>query len=290
MKNEIPTPLHFPRGAPMKRGKKLTRNVIVQTLVKALKPLDYVHAFWEGGAVALNRIDEWSDIDVYLVVDDEKIDEAFIIVENALKSLSPIKQKYKTPQLPWPGVSQAFYRLENASEYLLIDLAVLKLSAPEKFLEPEIHGNVVFYFNKSHKISPRPLNKEAFVKKLRGRLEMLHARFCMFNNFVQKEINRGNYLEAIEWYHVFTLTPLIEALRIKYNPIHHNFRTRYINYELPTEIIKKLENLHFIKDKQDLQEKYYNATKLFQEKISEIKLEETKLYLNNSHNSQTNVE
>lgn len=274
----------------MKRGRKLTRNIIVEALVDALNPLDYVHALWEGGAAALNRVDEWSDIDLYLVVDDAKVDDASIVVENALESLSPIKRKYKTPQLPWPGVFQAFYRLENASEYLIIDLAILKLSAPEKFLEPEIHGNAVFYFNKSHKITPPAFNKEAFVKKLSERLEMVHAKFYMFNNFVQKEINRGNYIEAIEWYHAFTISALIEVLRIKYNPVHHNFRTRYIYYELPTEIIKKLENLYFIKDEQDLQEKYYNATKWFQETISKINPEETESCLNNSYNSQTNVE
>ena len=55
----------------MSRGNELTRERVIQTLVVALKPLDYVHAFWEGGAAALNRIDEWSDIDLYLDVDDD---------------------------------------------------------------------------------------------------------------------------------------------------------------------------------------------------------------------------
>jgi len=41
----------------MKNKKKLARNVIIQTLVEALKPLDYVHAFYEGGAAAFNRVD-----------------------------------------------------------------------------------------------------------------------------------------------------------------------------------------------------------------------------------------
>jgi len=131
--------------------KKVTRDAVIKTLVDALKPLDYVHAFYESGAIAFNRVDEWSDIDLNLVVDDEKVNDAFVAVETALKSLSPIKQKFAIPQLPWPGVSQAFYRLERASEYLLIDLAVIKLSGQEKFLEPEVHGKATFYFNKSDK-------------------------------------------------------------------------------------------------------------------------------------------
>jgi len=27
---------------------RLTRDIIIQTLTHALKPIDYVHAFWEG--------------------------------------------------------------------------------------------------------------------------------------------------------------------------------------------------------------------------------------------------
>ena len=252
--------------------KKLSREVIAKTLINALKPLNYVHAFYEGGAAAFNRVDEWSDIDLYLVVDDEKVDAAFLAAEKTLESLSPIQQKLKTPQLPWPGVFQTFYKLEHASEFLLIDLAVLRLSASEKFLEPLIHGNVVFYFNKNDTLKPTSFDREAFFKKLHGRLEMLQARFSMFNNLVQKEINRGNCLEAIEWYHVFTLAALVEALRIKHNPIHYDFRMRYVHYELPPEIIRRLEKLYFVENTKDLQEKYDEATKWFQETMSKINL------------------
>jgi predicted nucleotidyltransferase len=258
----------------MANRKRLTRDKIVQTLTETLEPLDYVHAFYEGGAAAFKRIDEWSDIDLYLVVDDERVDETFLAVEKALKSLSPIKQKYKTPQLPWPGVFQAFYRLDNASEYLIIDLAVLKLSAPEKFLEPQIHGNAVFYFNKSKRTSCPRFDKGMFFEKLRGRLEVLQARFDMFNNFVQKEINRGNSLEAIDLYHTFTLGTLVEALRIKHNPLHYDFKMRYIHYELPPEVIEKLEHLYFVRNKEDLQEKYDGAIKWFKDVMLEIRLKQ----------------
>jgi len=116
------------------KEKKITRDTVIKTLVHALKPLDYAHALYEGGAAAFNRLDEWSDVDLYLVVDDDKVGEAFLVAEKALKTLSSIKQKYEVKQLPWPGVSQAFYKLEGASEYLLIDFAVLKLSGPRNSL------------------------------------------------------------------------------------------------------------------------------------------------------------
>jgi hypothetical protein len=257
-------------GVPMTNEKRLTRDIIIQTLVNALETLDYVHAFYEGGAAAFNRVDEWSDIDLYLVVDDEKVNEAFLAVEKALRSLSPIKQKFDVPQTGWPCVFQAFYRLKDASEYLIIDLCVLKLSSPDTFLEPEMHGNVVFYFNKHGKIKPPQFDREALVKKVRERLGRLQARFDMFNNFVQKEINRGHLLEAIDLYHSFILAALVEVLRIKHNPIHYNFKMEYVHYELPSETIKKLEHLYFVKDAKDLQEKYYEAIKWFSRTMQEI--------------------
>lgn len=248
----------------------MTRDVVIQTLVKALESLGYVHAFWEGGAAAFNRIDEWSDIDLYLLVDDNKIDEIFLAVEEVLRSLSPIKQKYEVAHPPQSRVFQAFYKLEEASQFLIIDLAVLALNSPDKFLEPEIHGNVVFYFKKSDRVKPHTLDKDALIEKLHERLERLQAKFDMFNNFVQKEINRGNTLEALDHYHRLNLATLVEALRIRYNPVHHDFKMRYIHYELPSEIIERLKHLYFVKDEIELQEKYYAVTNWFYKIISEI--------------------
>jgi len=252
-----------------RQKKKLTRDRVIHVLVDALEPLDYIHAFWEGGAAAFGRIDEWSDVDLYLVVDDERVDEAFLAVENALKSLSPVEQKYKVLHPPSLHLSQAFYKLEDASEYLLIDLAILTPKSPDKFLEPEIHGNAIFYFNKSDQVKPPPLDREALARKLQKRFGRLRARFAMFNSFVQKEINRGSYLEALDFYRAYTLGTLVEALRIRHSPFHHNFRMHYIHYELPPEIVKKLEHLYFVGDEKDLQEKYDEATNWFDGLASE---------------------
>lgn len=249
---------------------KLVRNRILQALVEAFEPLEHVHAFYEGGAAAFNRVDEWSDIDVYIVVDDDKVEDTFLVFEKTLKSLSPIKQKYRLPQPPYPGVYQAFYRLEDASDFLLLDLAVLQATSSDKFLEPEIHGNVVFHFNRSRDVCCTPIDKDALTRKIIERLPKLKARFDMFNCFVQKEINRGNSLEALDLYHILALGSLVEALRIKHNPFHYDFKMRYVHYELPPKIVQRLERLSFVKDSEDLRRKYRKVTQWFYKVISEI--------------------
>ncbi len=247
------------------KEKSLNRKIIVKTLVRSLKPLEYIYAFWEGGAAAFNRVDKWSDIDLYLVADDEKVSEVFLDFEKALEILSPIKQKYEVKQTNWTDISQAFYRLKGTSSFLLIDLAVLKMSSPEKFLVPEIHGEVKFYFNKTDKIKTPHLDPQIMKQKLSWRLAQLKAKFELLNIFVQKEILRGNDLQALDLYHKLTLTSLVEVLRMKYHPVHHEFKLQYINYELPSEIIEKLRNLYYVQNITDLQDKYHAATKWFNE-------------------------
>lgn len=264
--------MHF-RGGLVTCEKKVTREIVIQKLVNILKPLDYVIAFWEGGAPGFNRTDEWSDIDIYVVVDDEKVAQAFQAVELALKSLSPIQQKYEVKHSGWPGVSQSFYRLKNTSEYLIIDLAVLTLSRPEKFLEPKTHGRAIFYFNKDNRVTLPSLDEDSLLEKLYDRLDRLRGRFDMFHNFVQKEINRGNYLEAVDIYHTLLAT-LVETLRIKYNPVHHEFRMRYIHYELPDDIILRLKQIYFVADQTDLQDKYRETVAWFYDVISQVKKKE----------------
>lgn len=253
---------------------KLTRGKIIQTIVDALEPLDYVYAFYEGGAAAFARIDKWSDLDLYVVAKAAKQKEAFSVVEKALESISPIAQEYEVTGQPWPGVSQAFYKLKKASEYLIVDLAVLNLNSPEKFLVPEIHGNVIFHINKSGRLRIPKLKKIAFLKKIENRMERLQARFDMFSSFVQKEINRGNYLEALDLYYSLILASLIEVLRIEHGPLHYDFRMRYVYHELPSEVIKELERLYSVKDVSDLQNKYLEATKWFHKLMSEVDLVE----------------
>jgi hypothetical protein len=91
----------------------------------------------------------------------------------------------------------------------------------------------------------------------------------MFNVFVQKEVNRGNCLEALVLYYSMTLGSVVDVLRIKYSPFHHDFKTHYVQYELPEAIVKKLERLYFVKDGKDLRVKYREATDWFNELVAE---------------------
>ena len=90
-------------------------------------------------------------------------------------------------------------------------------------------------------------------------------------NLIEKELNRGNYIEAMAFYHGFTLNPLLELLRIKYKPFRYNFRTRYIYYDLPKDVVDKLHDFYFIGDPKELKFKYEAGKVWFNELMEELK-------------------
>jgi len=246
----------------------VTRDSLLATLTQRLESLDYTHAMWEAGAIAFGRVDEWSDIDLQVVVDDERVEDAFSEVESALEELSPIAATFRFPEPVWHGHSQAFYRLRDASPYLLLDLVVMKLSNESRFLQTEIHGAPFVYFDKTSIVTPEAFDAEAHAEKIRGRIEGLRSRFDMFQVMVTKEVERGNPIEAVAYYHAMTVRPLVEMLRIRHVPVRHDFYTRYVYYELPGAVIERLEPLFFVRDMEDLRSKRTVAEAWFHE-ISE---------------------
>jgi hypothetical protein len=248
----------------------LTREEIIGALRERLEPLDFVLTMWEGGAAAFDRVDEWSDIDLQVAAEDDRTGEVFPIVEAALVSLAPIEIKYEIPQPAWHGHAQRFYRLSNTSKYLLIDFVVMKQSSPLKFLEPEIHGNAVVHFDKANIVRAAQLDRATHDAKLKERVSALRVSFDLFQILTLKELDRRNDIEALAFYQSFTLRPLTEALRIQYAPARYNFHTRYIQYDLPRDVVLKLQTLFFVQDAAELRAKREQAELWFYQTLGEI--------------------
>ncbi len=246
------------------------REDILAAVRAALEPLPFVHAMWEGGAAAFGRVDAWSDIDLQVDVEDEHIGEIFGIVERALESVSPIALRFEVPQPTWHGHYQAFYRLRDAGEFLLVDFAAILHSNPDKFLQRAIHGSPVVHFDKSGIISPAPLDADAMVGMLRARVASLAISCEMFRAFPEKELNRGNLIEAVSFFQGLMLRPLVEVLRIVHAPARHNFHIRYIYYDLPADTVRELEPMFLIADAESLRAACRHASRLFSQTLASI--------------------
>ncbi len=256
------------------KDEKVTRQAIIEPFIDALKPLDYVHAMWEAGAAAFNRIDEWSDIDLFVVVDDGCVERVVSEIEKTVCSISGCDLTFRLPEPTWHGHSQIFYRLKKASPFLLLDIAIMKKSSKDKFLQYKIHGAPIVHFDKSGIIKDDSVDAELFLERLKKRLETLRTTFPLFLVFTLKELNRGNDMTALSFYMSYAMRPLIELLRMKYNPYHYNFHTYYIDYELPPDIVKRLRTLFFITKPQEIRSFLPEVEKWFMEEIESIDIEE----------------
>jgi hypothetical protein len=253
-------------------GEAVTREVVLPALVRALEPLPHVHALWEGGSEAFGRTDRWSDIDVQVEVDDDRVADTLATVETVLKGLSPIRDRLEMPPGPGNGYTQVFYRLRDASEFLLVDLCVMKRSHPDKFLEPEIHGRVVIHFNKGGALVVRPLDVDKHMARIRPRRERMEQRFAMFHTMVEKELHRGNHMAAVDLYHRLVLDSLVDALRLLHSPAHFDFKVSYLQHDLPGDVRGELQRLFFVRDGDDLRAKYGEASEWFRRTLAEIDL------------------
>ena len=243
----------------------LSHDFVVQQLTLALRPLEYTRAMWEAGAAAFQRVDPWSDIDLMLDVEDDFVPQTFAVIEDVIEQLGGYDLKYEIPQPSWHGHAQTFYRLKRASPFLLLDIAVMKHSNPNKFLEPDMHGQVIRLFDKAGVIQQTPGEGKATPAQMQERLESLILTFDMFQILPLKEIERGNWIEALAFYNSFTLRPLVEVLRITHCPERYSFHTRYVYYDLPALAIQRLENLYFVPSPQDLRPKQQEAQDWFRQ-------------------------
>lgn len=256
----------------MSKTEGVTRDDIVTCIIKALEPLDYVYAVWEGGAVAFGRVDQWSDVDICVDAEDGHVNDCFPVVERALEALSPIAIKFEVKQTISPGYVQAFYRLEGASEYMLVDFAVFKHTWPDKLLEPEIHNHAKFHFNKGGAVRIPHLDRKKLREDVKTAAANVSRRLEVFGCFVPKELHRRNFIEAVTLYHRLVLDSLVDALRIMHKPERHGFKTRYVHYDLPPEVVARLEKLFFVADPADLTTKCAEARQWVSETLRDVNI------------------
>lgn len=254
---------------------KIDRETIINKILTTLRPLNFAYALWEGGAVAYNRVDEWSDINLRVVVKDDYVEEIFNALESAMKTLSAIEYKYSLPKPTWHGHAQAFYQIANSSQYLIINCLVIKHSSSNKFLEAEVHGNVIVYFDKIF-LSPQNTDSIGFLKKIQQRVKDIENRVQLTEVLINKELNRKNYIEAYDNYYRSLLDLLVEILRIRYSPYHYNFKATNISYDLPIGIVKSLKKLYFVKDEKQLEVSFKEAINWLKNELSTLNLNNIK--------------
>lgn len=257
----------------------MKRDEIINKIIETAKNSNCINAGWELGALAFDRVDEYSDIDLVFDVEPKCFDSAFTIIEKCLNEISPIETKLGSPNGIAEGAYQYVYKLEGLSEFLIIEICFIPSTTLNKSIEKEIHGNVLIHFDKKG-ICNQSIDLTQFTKTMEERFEKIKKIYNMYQFAVKKEIHRNNPTEAYFYYFSVALNPFIELIRMRYNPFHYNFRHRYVYYELPSHIAQEIEDFTFIKDIDDLANKHSTMIERFKEEIDYLDSLDFKEHLN----------
>ncbi len=232
----------------------MTRERIAAAL-RAAVDVPWIDAAWVGGSEAFGRNDAWSDVDLQLLLDPDRHAEAFALVEACLEALGGIDAVYESD--PFPDFAQRFYRVVGAPEWCMVDLALMRPERLAPWLDPDRHGRPVVWFDRRGALVPTrdPSLEERFAV----RRSRLLARVDLHGHLPGKELARGRVVEAVDAYHRHLLTPLVELLRAEHCPRRQDFGRRYVELDLPAEVVARLERLSLVGSTAELAERIAEA-------------------------------
>lgn len=240
------------------------RQPLIDSLHRALHDSPWAIAAWLGGSDASGRVDGLSDIDLVTIVEDERVDDTFTMVETALRRVAPIVRTLRLPEPTWHGHAQAFYQLDGWAEWHMVDLVVQRRGGPpSRFLEPERHGIQRVLFDREGLVQPAPFDRVGHAKLVAARREHILARFALLQHLVTKAILRGDAAEAVDRYMSFALRPLVELLRIQFCPDRFDFGMRYLDRDLPAALHREIAELSLPGSLQELTRAHERAKALF---------------------------
>jgi hypothetical protein len=247
----------------------INRNQIIESIKKGLINDSRVYAFWLEGADAHNRVDKYSDIDIWLDVEDDGIDKIIKKLKLILVKISPIDFEYEKNH-PHPKIRQIFFHLKGSSEFLIIDVCIQKHSREFWYTHEFVDEKAKIIFEKEKVVKYHCLNRKEFEKNLKDSVNKIEKRYLFFQAWIKKAAKRNNFLEALEYYYKYCLEPLVELLRIRWSPTKKDFNLKDIKKDLPKNIIAELEDLYKINSISEINIKLKKANLLFKKNLKSL--------------------
>lgn len=214
---------------------------IVEHLKARLEVRDDVYAFWIEGSIPQGYADEYSDMDLWLSVDDDKIFAIYDVIEDILNEIAPIdfKNVFKNSG----ELGHNVYHLKGMSEFLTLDINTQKLSRNVLLTRGIDDAEIVFDKRNIVKFEERKLSDldiESERKKLQDFYEQMRPN-------VIKNVRRGKNLEALGYYHQI-LRYVIKFLRVKYGLSEKiEYDLKHVYRDIPRAEIGQLEIFYDVK-------------------------------------------
>ncbi|MBQ8799719.1 MAG: nucleotidyltransferase domain-containing protein [Lachnospiraceae bacterium] len=214
----------------------MNRDTIITTLTELLKPEESVHALWLEGSDATRRLDEYSDIDICICVDEGSVDEVFQKIQETFTT-DYVHINYDDSE------RQMVFHVVGTNKYLMVDFnAYFYGKANTTFVTGDTIDVCKVLFDKKEIIQYKdydPTEGAGDCDYWKSESEYLFSQLCR----VEKYCLRGLYPEAFVYYQKYVVTPLVFTLRRKYTPTKIGYYMVHISDHIPQEEVKKLNRV-----------------------------------------------
>lgn len=247
------------------------REQFRKRIMDLFAPEPWMHAIWEGGSAATGFLDDLSDLDLGLVVDDDRVEHAFTLFEELLEKNYTITKRFRTPEPSWHGHSQCYYFIEKCPPHFYVDLLVEKLSSGSRLIEPDRHGRSVIWLNKGDLLKPEPTPEDEMFKRNREFFAMQAAACPISETETAKQLQRGNEIDAMLEYQGFIQRRLASLLNLKYRPAKYDFGIRYGDREYPRDVAERVIHLLYAGSIHDIKPLFMEASAWARELMEELR-------------------
>jgi hypothetical protein len=225
-----------------------------------------VQACWLEGADALDAIDGYSDIDFCAAVTQGSIEAVAQLARDALGELGRLDVDHVV--LREPDRQHVVLHVDGTPAELLVDLS-LNVNRGTSFIEDDPIERPLVLFDRGNVIKFIPQSHQMELLDLPTRLEFLRLTIAQHGR-VLKHVRRGQFLEAVGYYHRWVIEPLVEVQRMLYTPLHTDYYVVHISRHLPAATVARLERLVRVVSLSDLELKVAEAVTWFHETASHV--------------------
>ena len=248
----------------------MTRLELRAALREELEKVGSILAMWEAGSHAFERADEYSDLDIGLLVGEGTLADAWAAVDRALERVGGFDVRWENPVHIFKGMTQRVYRLRDASPWLHLDIGVFQEPVEDLYLQAPRHGRAEVMFDRTGRVTPPPWDAQNHLRQMREALHQEIMRWTIYFGFFRKELARGRAIDAFGFYIGLTLRPVLNVLGMLHRPDRWDYGFRYAREDLPAEVVARLERLCYVAEPAQLSQKLVEADALFNATVAEL--------------------
>lgn len=203
---------------------------------------------WVGGSAATGGFDDWSDLDVDVLVTPGTHDATYERLLARIREDFAVDHVWEVPRAVWPDGRQCFVchqhrpgRLEEPTR--IVDLHLSSLSGEHTRIDVRRHGTPIVLHDPDGLVELRHDDEAQLGGAIAEAVDQVRQRRGTGEWLVNRALARGHDAEAVDLYLRFALTPVVRLLRVEHCPWRHDYGLRYLDADLPADVAARVATL-----------------------------------------------